>query len=86
MEEPIEIENLEILNTEYYKDAEWCFRFDNDEAVPFAWSDEQVDSDVETIPQELTFTIKADSGSEVKFTSPDGKTMTIFARNKTIKQ
>ena len=65
----------EIPGVEEFDMAEWAFQFDDDEPVVIAWSNSEEEAG------ELTFMIKANSGSNVIFKSSDGtKTMKLFSR------
>ncbi len=70
-----ENEELKILGIEKFDRAEWVFQFDEDEPVVIAWSNSKDD------PGDLSFMLKADSGSNIIFKSNDGRrTFKIFAR------
>jgi len=71
-------EENEILGITEFAQAEWVFQFDNDEPVTIAWSTDEDD------PGELTFTMKANSGSTIGLMSPDGsKVLRLYARELT---
>ena len=73
-----EIKEVEIAQIQEYDLAEWVCQFDNEEPVVIAWSN---DKD-KTTPGELSFTLKANSGSTVVFQSADGrKRFSLFSRS-----
>lgn len=58
----------------YYKDAEWCFQFFNNEPVVFAWSAEDV-----TEPTPLVIQLQPHSGENIVF-KQNGMEFKIFPR------
>lgn len=75
MESELKIKENETEVIEYDK-AEWCFQFDDDQPVVFAWSEEG-----STGPGELTIKIKPNSHSNILFVSEDrSKQFKIFTR------
>ena len=72
---PDEATEMKILGIEEFKQAEWVFQFDDDDPVVIAWSNDESEAG------ELSFILKANSGSNVIFQSADGKkTLRLFAR------
>jgi len=72
---PDEATEMKILGIEEFSQAEWVFQFDNDEPVVIAWSNDP------STPGELSFILKANSGSNLVFMSSDGKkTLRLFSR------
>ena len=72
---PDEATELKILGIEEFKQAEWVFQFDEDEPVVIAWSNDESEAG------ELSFVLKANSGSNIVFQSPNGdKTLRLFSR------
>lgn len=70
-----ESEELKILGIEEFDMAEWVFQFDDEEPIVMAWSNSKEEAG------ELSFILKANSGSNITFTSRDGnKKLQIFAR------
>lgn len=72
---PDEVTEMKILGIEEFAQAEWVFQFDDDEPVVIAWSNDP------STPGELSFVLKANSGSNLVFASSDGeKTLRLFSR------
>lgn len=72
---PDEATEMKILGIEEFKQAEWVFQFDDDEPVIIAWSNDESEAG------ELSFVLKANSGSNIVFQSSDGKkTLRLFSR------
>ena len=72
---PDEATEMKILGIEEFKQAEWVFQFDDDEPVIIAWSNDESEAG------ELSFVLKANSGTNIVFQSPDGKkTLRLFPR------
>ena len=69
---------LTLTQTEY-KDCEWCYQFDEDEAQVFAWTDENGPSDE---PPSVTFTLTNNNNSYITFKNKD-KLFRLFARELT---
>jgi hypothetical protein len=70
-----EATEMKILGIEEFKQAEWVFQFDDDEPVIIAWSNDASEAG------ELSFILKANSGSNIIFQSPNGeKTLRLFSR------
>lgn len=70
-----ESEELKILGIEEFDRAEWVFQFDDEEPIVMAWSTSKEEAG------ELSFILKANSGSNITFRSADGtKSLQIFAR------
>ena len=69
---------LTLTQTEY-KDCEWCYQFDEDEAQVFAWTDENGLSDE---PPSVTFTLTNNNNSYITFKNKD-KLFRLFARELT---
>jgi hypothetical protein len=77
MESELNIEPIKAEVVEY-DNAEWCFQFDGDQPVVFAWTQEG-----STGPGELTIQIKPNSHSNILFISEDrSKQFKIFTRPK----
>ena len=70
-----ESEELKILGIEQFDRAEWVFQFDDEEPIVMAWSTSKDEAG------ELSFILKANSGSNITFKSKDGTTsLQLFAR------
>jgi hypothetical protein len=69
---------LKIAPLETYKECEWCFQFDEDEAQIFAWTDEDQPKDEEP---KVIFTITNTKNSYINFTDKvTGRIFKIFSR------
>jgi hypothetical protein len=62
-----------------YKECEWCYQFDEDEAQVFAWTNENDSSDE---PPSVTFTLTNNNNSYITFKHKD-KLFKLFARELT---
>lgn len=72
---PDEVTEMKILGIEEFKQAEWVFQFDDEEPIVIAWSNDPSEAG------ELSFVLKANSGSNITFQSADGKkTLRLFSR------
>lgn len=71
-----ETENLEIQDPGviHFKRAEWCYQFDDETPIVFAWSQEEND------PGHIVFKLEPRSNSNLYFRSVSGKEMKIFSR------
>lgn len=70
----MEMEN-QMNDLKVFEQAEWCFQFNDEEPVVFAWSE------IEEDPGEFCLIVKPEEGSAAEFSSPDKKrTFKIFAR------
>jgi len=63
-----------VNNPTYFKDAEWCFQFFNNEPVVFAWSAENVEE-----PTPLVIQLQPHSGENIAF-KQNGMEFKIFPR------
>lgn len=77
------LENQEMENTESVNrvnqnvlaDAEWCFQFDGEEPIIFAWSNKDEENPV------FNLTVPAIEGTAATFKCPNtGKTFSILVR------
>lgn len=66
------------VNQSVFKDAEFCFQFDDEEPVVFAWPDDPVPPESEEA-HEITFSVKAIEGNNLVFGNGN-RTFKIFAR------
>ncbi len=72
------LSELKIAPLETYKECEWCFQFDEDEAQIFAWTDEDQPKDEEP---KVIFTITNTKNSYINFTDKvTGRIFKIFSR------
>jgi hypothetical protein len=62
-----------------YKECEWCYQFDEDDAQVFAWTNENDSSDE---PPSVTFTLTNNNNSYITFRHKD-KLFKLFARELT---
>jgi hypothetical protein len=62
-----------------YKECEWCYQFDEDDAQVFAWTNENDSSDE---PPSVTFTLTNNNNSYITFKHKD-KLFKLFARELT---
>jgi hypothetical protein len=78
-------ENLHLIQPEelvVFEQCEWCFKFDDDEPLVIAYTNEN------TLPERNNLDIKLPNNSQSKIEFVDkttGKKFTLFARPKTIK-
>jgi hypothetical protein len=69
-------ERLLTLTQKEYKECEWCYQFDEDDAQVFAWTNENDSSDE---PPSITFTLTNNNNSYITFKHKD-KLFKLFAR------
>jgi len=72
-------ERLLTITQKEYKDCEWCYQFDEDDAQVFAWTNENDSSDE---PPSVTFTLTNNNNSYITFRHKD-KLFKLFARELT---
>jgi hypothetical protein len=77
-EEEMRNQILTITQKEY-KECEWCYQFDEDDAQVFAWTNENDASDE---PPSVTFTLTNNNNSYITFKHKD-KLFKLFARELT---
>ena len=90
IQEPIISEETELSESELkdklltitqieYKECEWCYQFDEDDAQVFAWTNE---NDISEEPPSVTFTLTNNNNSYITFKHKD-KLFKLFARELT---
>jgi len=70
-EELVTFQTPEIV---HFKRAEWCFQFDDEEPIVFAWSQDEED------PGNIVLKLEPRSNSTLFFKSASGKEMKMFSR------
>jgi hypothetical protein len=72
-------ERLLSLTQKEYKDCEWCYQFDEDDAQVFAWTNEE---GISNEAPSVTFTLTNNNNSYITFKHKD-KLFKLFARELT---
>ena len=69
----VEVSNMETI----VNNCEWCFQFDDDEAIVFASSNEDANDE----DKKISFTLGNNTASNITFKSND-KVMKLFVRER----